>query len=79
MYYYSIKKTLFFNIKFIKYFWFNLVEKLNIWSWADNILYIYLFTIIPRILLLVIFMVDVFYVRKIDVFYYFIFLFIKLI
>lgn len=44
------------------------------WSFIMNITFIYAIQLFPRMLLLLIFMVDIFYVHKIEVFYYFIFL-----
>lgn len=52
----------------------NLMKEIKKKTLNDNIMYIYILQIIPRIVLVLIFITDVFYVHYIQVFYYFIIL-----
>jgi hypothetical protein len=54
-------------------FWF-LMEKVIAWDFFERGFVIYFLQLIPRIILLLIFIVDVFWLHYIEIFYYFIFL-----
>lgn len=52
----------------------NLIFILDTWNYYNRIILIYIMQIIPRIILLLIFLVDVFWLHNISIFYFFIFL-----
>lgn len=54
--------------------WIDMVAVIDNWSFLNNVFFIYVSAILPRIMLLIIFIIDIFYLKKLEVFYYFIFL-----
>ena len=54
--------------------WLKIIPIIENWLFIHNAFFIYIYYLIPRIILLSIFLVDVFYLHKIEIFYYFIFI-----
>ena len=69
-----LKHNKYFYNYYYKLFLFLSSKIINSFIIHDKILYYFCFKIIPRIILISIFAVDVFYLHKIEIFYYFIFL-----
>jgi hypothetical protein len=69
-YFYSyIKKNIYVSYKIHK-FKNYILPKLDVWGILDNVFFIYFTQLLPRIILLSIFIIDVFWLHKIEIFYY---------
>jgi hypothetical protein len=64
-------KSIYYIHKIVKKFQRNTLKKITTLSKADNYFFLCIMNLLPRIILLFIFIVDVFFVKKIEVFYYF--------